>query len=164
METLEGEWINYEHSDNDEENKVISKKVAQSVKGKGSGWCIAGENLAYDTYLNKNADFHIYYTRNKEGNNTIHRVAIVQEKNRVKKVRGIEWEENVDDYIKGTNIISDKLKELPGGEEFFEIDADTKYLTAIDQKVSAFKTETDTPLKKYTAKTKSLIWNFARPK
>lgn len=37
-------------------------------------------------------------------------------------------------YIKETNIIGNKLKELPGGEQFFETDADTKQLTVIDRK------------------------------
>ena len=125
MHTTEGRWITYAQGSE-------ATALTKTLQGKGSGWCIVGENVAKD-YL-RNGDLSIYYTRDMQGNSTIPRVVVVSQGSRVTEVRGIEWEENVDGYIKETNIIGDKLKELPGGEQFFETDADTKRLTAIDCK------------------------------
>lgn len=128
MKTTEGQWITYAQGSE-------AKTLSRTLQGKGSGWCIAGENVARDYLLNRS--LFIYYTRDREDNFTIPRVVIVSQANRVTEIRGIEWEENVDRHIKETNIISDKLKELPGGEQFFETDADTKRLTAIDRKITS---------------------------
>lgn len=128
MQTTEGKWVLFNQNSN-------SKILAGSLQGKGSGWCIAGENMA-GTYLST-GNLHIYYSRDREGKFTIPRVVIVQKGNRVTEVRGIEWEENADRYIKGTAIIADKLKQIPGGEAFVEIDKDIEFLTAIDRKMSS---------------------------
>jgi hypothetical protein len=113
-----------------------AQAVIDSLQGKGSGWCIAGLQTAAD-YLSR-GNLYIYYTY---GNNdqpdhpTVPRVVIVQKGSRVTEVRGIEWEENIDDCIKSTDIISNKLSE-PGmnGQDFYATDHDTKKLTDIDQK------------------------------
>lgn len=150
MRTTEGEWLTYSQGSD-------PKVLAKSLQGKGSGWCIAGENLAKQ-YLS-HGNLHVYYTHDKEGKPTIPRVVIVQKGNQVSEVRGIEWEENVDSYIQEANIIGNKLKEIPGGEAFFETDEDTKRLTAIDKKIAtgglltreelAFLYEVDRPIKHF---------------
>lgn len=127
MKTTEGEWITYKQGSEPE-------ALTRSLQGKGSGWCIAGEQLA-QTYLSQ-GNLRVYYSKDGEGNSIIPRVVIVQKGTRVTEVRGIEWEENVDKYIKESSIIGDKLKEIPGGEDFFETDRDTKFLTQIDRKMS----------------------------
>lgn len=135
MKNTEGEWRTYECSD---DPNVLSEQIDQlteSLRGKGSGWCIAGKELARQ-YLEQ-GNLYIYYTKDRDVAFTVPRVVIVEQNNRVTEVRGIEWEENVDEYIKSTNVIDDKLKELPNGKAFFEIDQDTKLLTAIDKKISA---------------------------
>ncbi len=111
------------------------RDVAVTLAGKGTGWCIAGRETAQGNYLDQGAKLHIYYTRDKDDKQANPRVGIVEMGGKVTEVRGIEWEENIDDYIKPTDVIEKKLKELPGGEGFFETDVDTKYLTAIDQKM-----------------------------
>lgn len=131
--------------------------VANTLSGKGTGWCIAGAETAQGNYLNKGAELHIYYTRDKNGAQTNPRVVIVSGGNRVLEVRGIEWEENIDDYMKESDVIGRKLKEIPGGEEFVPTDKDTKRLTVIDRKMSkgetltgeelAFLYELDRPIK-----------------
>lgn len=128
MQATDGEWVAYEENSD-------SKILTESLRGKGSGWCIAGEQLARQ-YLDQ-GKLNIYYTPDKDGNLTIPRVVIVERDNLVTEVRGIEWEENIDAYIKKTDIIGDKLKEIPGGELFCETDQDTKQLTAIDKKIFA---------------------------
>lgn len=126
IQTTEGEWVIYNQNSD-------PKTLAKSLQGKGSGWCIAGENMA-GKYLNE-GDLYVYYTHDREGKPAIPRAVIVQKGNQVTEVRGIEWEENIDNYIKDTDIIGDKLKEIPGGERFSETNADTKRLTAIDKKM-----------------------------
>lgn len=131
--------------------------VADTLSGKGTGWCIAGRETAQGNYLDQGAKLHICYTRDKNGNQTNPRVVIVEMGGKVTEVRGIEWEENVDIYMKAADVIGIKLKELPGGEAFFTIDADTKYLTTIDRKIGkgetltgeelAFLYEVDRPIK-----------------
>lgn len=127
MQNTQGEWIVYKQ---DSDARVLSK----SLQGKGSGWCIAGEGVT-SQYLKKGS-LHIYYTRDREKKLTIPRVAIDEQGNRVTEVRGIEWEENIDNYIAATNIIGDKLKKLPGGGAFEQTEKDTKLLTFIDKKMS----------------------------
>src|SRR5690606_31733803 len=114
--------------------------VANTLAGKGTGWCIAGREIAQGNYLDKGATLHIYYTRDRNGKQTNPRVVIVEMRGKVTEVRGIEWEENIDDYMKAADVIGNKLKELPGGGEFFATDADTKRLTAIDKKVRSGET------------------------
>ncbi|NTU74017.1 hypothetical protein HGB07_07730, partial [Candidatus Roizmanbacteria bacterium] len=110
--------------------------VAETLTGKGTGWCIAGSDTAQGNYLDEGAELHIYYTRDLGGNQANPRVVIVSRGNQVYEVRGIEWEENIDEYMKASDITGKKLQELPGGEEFFETDADTKQLSTIDRKMS----------------------------
>jgi len=123
------------------------KGVADTLVGKGTGWCIAGSETAQGNYLDNGAELHIYYTRDKDGNQANPRVVIVSEEDRVTEVRGMEWEENLDDYIKASPVIGDKLKYLPGGEAFFATDADTKLLTVIDRKMGENKPLTSDDLK-----------------
>lgn len=125
MKTTNGRWAEYKQGSSPE-------LLAKSLQGKGSGWCIAGKNIA-GNYLSHH-NLYVYYTRDENNHFIIPRVVIVKRENLVTEVRGIEWEENVDKYIKETNVISDKLKEISGGEAFFETDQDTKKLTAIEKK------------------------------
>ena len=154
MQITNGEWVTYPQGSD-------PKKLTATLQGKGSGWCIAGENIARTSYLGV-GNLFVYYTRDRDGNNTIPRVVIVEKGNRVTEVRGIEWEENIDRYIKETNIVADKLKALPGGKAFESTDKDTKQLTAIDRKITAnqqlngnelaFLYELDRPIKYFGIK------------
>lgn len=132
MQITEGEncgWVTFS-----KELGNTGQNVADTLSGKGTGWCIAGKETAQGNYLDQGAKLHIYYTRNKDGKQGNPRIVIVEQGGKVTEVRGIGWEENVDNYMKAANVIGSKLEDLPGGEAFFEIDADTKYLTAIDKK------------------------------
>lgn len=128
MHITTGRWVVYKK---DSEPEILNT----SLIGKGSGWCIAGEQMAQH-YLSS-GDLHVYYTFDADGKPTVPRVVIVVRDDRVTEVRGIEWEENVDEYIQQTDIITGKLRELPGGNQFTQTDHDMKQLTAIDKKISA---------------------------
>jgi len=145
MQITEGEdcgWVTFSKQQGD-----TGKEVADTLVGKGTGWCIAGSETAQGNYLDNGAELHIYYTRDKDGNQAIPRVVIVSEGVRVTEVRGIEWEENLDDYIKASPVIGDKLKNLPGGQAFFATETDTKLLTVIDRNIREDEVVTSEELK-----------------
>jgi len=123
-------WVTFSKQQGD-----TGKDVADTLVGKGTGWCIAGSETAQNNYLDNGAKLHIYYTRDKHGKQTNPRVVIVSEGDRVTEVRGIEWEENLDGDIKASPVIGEKLKQLPGGQAFFATETDTKLLTVIDRKI-----------------------------
>lgn len=153
MQIIEGNncgWVTFS-----KENGHTGQDVAVTLAGKGTGWCIAGKETAQGNYLDQGATLNIYYTRDRNGNQTNPRVVIVEMGGKVTEVRGIEWEENVDDYMKAADVIENKLKELPGGQEFFATDADTKHLAAIDRKVRSGDKLTDAEL--------AFLYEFDRP-
>jgi len=135
-------WVTFSKQQGD-----TGKDVADTLVGKGTGWCIAGSETAQNNYLDNGAKLHIYYTRDKHGKQTNPRVVIVSEGDRVTEVRGIEWEENLDDYIKASPVIGEKLKQLPGGQAFFATETDTKLLTVIDRKIGKDEVLTSEELK-----------------
>jgi len=53
----DGNWIKYDQGNNYQD-------LHQSLQGKATGWCMAGESTA-QTQL-KNGDFYVYYTKNKD--------------------------------------------------------------------------------------------------
>lgn len=126
LKTVEGVWVQYVAGE--------EKKLTEALRGKGSGWCIAGAGLA-TKYLLKGV-VHIYFTKDLMGEMTNPRVVITEDEKRVSQVRGIEWEENIDPYISQTSIISEKLAQLPGGDKFESTDRDVKLLTLIDLKMA----------------------------
>ena len=52
-----GEWIKYEQ-DNEEGKTENYKKLNQSIRGRGTGWCTAGENTAKSQL--QSGDFYCY--------------------------------------------------------------------------------------------------------
>ncbi len=92
-------------------------------------WCIAGEGHAED-YL-KTSDVWVYFSKDVDGQNTIPRACIVDNKERgITEVRGIIFNEEVkqhlDDYI--TPVVDEKLKNIAGGELWSDKMEDMKKL------------------------------------
>ena len=124
----DGEWIKYEQDNDETENY---KLLNQSIRGRGTGWCTAGENTA-KTQL-KGGDFYCYYTKDDEGEASIPRIAIRMENNKIAEVRGIAYKQNLDEYM--SNVLAEKLDEFPDKAEYLKKDQDMKKLTEIDNKV-----------------------------
>ncbi|MSU54691.1 MAG: hypothetical protein EXS48_02585 [Candidatus Staskawiczbacteria bacterium] len=126
-ENISGEWVKYEKSDDPE----AAKPLYESLQGRGTGWCIAGQSVAED-YL-KQGDHYIYYTKDKQGLNKIPRVAIRMANDEISEVRGIvDTAQNLEPIM--ADIAKEKMSTLRGGEKYEKKVSDMKRLTEIEKK------------------------------
>lgn len=124
LPVTEGKWMKYEQ-DSD------SHEIVKTIRGKGTGWCTAGENTA-KTQL-QGGDFYIYYSLDDNGEPTLPRLAIRMEENKVAEVRGVAYKQNIDPYI--VPVLETKLKNFgQEGEAYKKKSADMKILTQIEKK------------------------------
>ena len=148
-EITEGRWVKYDqtqssdYSDSYEEDgeytddafvdadNDTAMSLSQSLYGKRTGWCTAHGGTAADQL--RKGDFYVYYTLDDQGNYTIPRIAIRMEWGVVAEVRGIESGQNLESNM--IDIVVEKLKTLPGGDEYFEKVENMKRLTEIDERV-----------------------------
>jgi len=127
LSITEGEWIRYEKGSE-------PKEVTKTLEGRNTGWCIASESTA-ESYLEM-GDFYIYYSKNKNGQIENPRITIRMEGEEIVEIRGIAEEQNMDEYIAGTNILSEKLEEFGDkAEEYKKKDENAKRLTEILDKI-----------------------------
>ena len=132
-EETKGEWIKYEQGDN-------YQKLHQSLQGKNTGWCTAGEETCRKQV--KNGDFYVYYTYDKEGKATNPRLAIRMDgKNRIGEIRGVAKDQNIEPHFE--DILSKKLKGFPDAESYQKRVKDIQMLTYVYTKY-----ENDKPLTK----------------
>jgi len=123
-EETKGKWVKY---DQGSDHKILY----QSLQGHGTGWCTAGEGIA-ETQL-KAGDFHVYYTQDRSGNSTIPRIAIRMQEGQIAEIRGINPEQNLEPNM--TDITQEKMKTLPGAEQYEKKTSDMKRLTGLEQKM-----------------------------
>ncbi len=122
----EGRWVVYPQGSD-------ATPLVKSLKGRNTGWCTAGEATAKSQL--KSGAFHIYYSRDAQGEATIPRVAIRLEGESVAEVRGVAHEQNLDPQIIQTSIVSNKLKDFgDGGKSFEKKDYNMKLITNADRK------------------------------
>ena len=119
-----GEWVKYEQGED-------PKKLWASLQNKGTAWCTRGYPTA-KTQLD-GGDFYVYYTLDKQGNNSIPRLAIRMEgHNKISNdVRGVlDSQQNVEGNM--TEILEVKLQEFGSeADRFKKKSSDMKHLTAI---------------------------------
>lgn len=125
LANLQGKWIRYQQGS----NPIL---LARSLEGHGTGWCTAAESTA-DVQL-KNGDFHVFYSLDQNGKPTIPRVAIRMERDKIAEVRGVAYEQNLDQYI--SPVVEEKLKEFPDGALYEKKSHDMRLLTEIANKIS----------------------------
>ncbi len=118
----EGEWRTFPQGSSSED-------LIAPLQGFQTKWCIAGEGFA-GSYL-KTSDVLIYFSKDVDGQNTIPRACIIDNKEQgITEVRGIIFNEEVkqhlDDYI--TPVVDEKLKDMEGGEKWADKMADMKML------------------------------------
>jgi hypothetical protein len=124
--TNEGHWVLYPRNSD-------PLPMVKSLEGRNTGWCISGESTAR-TYI-RDGDFYVYYSRDKNGQNQVPRVAIRMQGEDIAEVRGVAKDQNLDAQIQSGSIVADKIKSFGvRGEKFTRKDADMKMLTAIDKK------------------------------
>ena len=126
LPVIEGEWTTYRQG-------TDPKELTVAIRGKGTGWCTAGENTAR-TQL-QGGDFHLYRTLDDEGQPTIPRIAIRMEGQKIGEVRGIAKQQNLDPYM--PDVLGEKLEEFPDKEAYLKKDRDMRVLTKIERKMSA---------------------------
>ena len=72
-------------------------ELVNDIKWKNTWWCTVWESTA-KSQLEK-WDFHIYFSEDKNGDNTIPRIAIRMEWNNISEIRGIDDNQNFDPNI-----------------------------------------------------------------
>lgn len=122
---IEGEWRKFSKGTN-------PKELVDSILEFNTGWCIDGEGTA-ESYLS-HSDVWVYFSQDADGENSIPRAAIIhKDNNSVTEVRGIiqkgDLRQHLDDYI--TPVVDEKLKTLPGGENWQGQMEDMKKLAEI---------------------------------
>lgn len=124
-EETKGAWIKYEQGEN-------YKVLWESLQGKNTGWCTAGEETC-KTQI-QNGDFYVYYTYDKEEKPTNPRIAIRMEgKNKIAEIRGVEKRQNLEAEM--LPILNKKLNEFPDKDKYLKKEHDMSLLTKIDNKV-----------------------------
>ncbi len=122
-ENIKGEWVKYEQGSD-------AKPLYESLQGKGTGWCTAGESMA-KTQLEA-GDFYVFYSNDAQGLPKTPRVAIRMENGEIAEVRGVEAEQNLEGVM--VDIAKEKYSTLPGGEKYEKRASDMKRLTEIGKK------------------------------
>lgn len=120
LDNNDGIWVKYNRGSKADE-------LVNSLQGKGTGWCTAGYETAKMQL--ECGDFHVYYTKDREGNYTQPRIAIRMEGNRIGEIRGIAEHQNMESEMEG--ILSEKLEEFPDKGEYLKKVHDMEVLTKI---------------------------------
>ena len=123
-----GTWVKYDQDSDGTENY---KQLNSQIRGRGTGWCTAGENTA-KTQLEA-GDFYVYYTEDDEQDPLIPRIAIRMADGKIAEVRGIAYKQNLDPYM--GDVLAEKLNEFPDKEQYLKKDADMKMLTTVERKI-----------------------------
>lgn len=124
LPVTDGKWRKYgQNSD--------SFLLVQTIRGKGTGWCTAGENTAR-TQLGS-GDFYVFYSLDDDKKPTIPRIAIRMQGDKIAEVRGVAYKQNLDPYM--SNVLAKKLEEFPDKKEYIKKDTDMKMLTSIENKI-----------------------------
>ena len=108
--TTKGEWVTFKHGSDPEE-------LANVLRGKGTGWCIAGSVVARN-YLNEGS-MYVYFTRDMEDYFSIPRILIRTGNNSVIEVCGIRKGQKLEPDLVG--IARKKYMELPGGDKYDKV-------------------------------------------
>lgn len=130
IKITDGQWVKYAQDAGKTENY---KQLSQFLRGRGTGWCTAGEFTAR-TQL-KGGDFYVYYSNDTSGNPVNPRIAIRMEQEKIAEIRGIAAKQNLDPYM--NDVLATKLKDFPDKDQYLKKEADMKCLTEIDNKTRA---------------------------
>lgn len=118
-----GIWVRYKKGSD-------YHKLEDDLQGTNTGWCTADEISAREQLLA--GDFHVYYTKNKNGEYKVPRIAISMEDHIIVEVRGIKSDQGLEDEM--IPIVSNKLSEFPDKNRYLKRAFDMKKMTLIDKK------------------------------
>ena len=137
----EGIWIEYNYETEEEVSKKIENgkepeylKLYNSLQGYNTGWCTAGsKETAKDQICGGGSypggDFYVFYTKDKNNNYKIPRIAIRMDQNSIGEIRGVANSQNIETNME--SILEEKLKEFPDGKSYHKKVNDMKKLTEI---------------------------------
>ena len=117
----DGIWKKYNKGSNPE-------ILFNDINGKGTGWCTAGGIETARAHIN-GGDFHVYYTKDREGNYTKPRIAIRMEDDQIAEIRGISKDQNIEANME--KVVDKKLEEFPDRDEYKKKVKDMEMLTYI---------------------------------
>ncbi len=126
LKVTDGKWIKYERGSD-------HSSLVESIRGKGTGWCTAGEMTAARQL--ESGDFHVFYSNDSKNNPTIPRIAIRMENENIAEVRGIAEKQNLDPYV--NEALAKKLQEFPDKDVYLKKEHDMAHLTEIKNKARA---------------------------
>ncbi len=109
LDVTDGVWIKFDQTADPE----LGKKLANSLHGHSTGWCVAGEGTA-SSYLKK-GDFYVYYTASEDGQYSVPRLAIAMNGSGstatfTDEIRGIENDQNIEGDL--VPIARSKMEEI----------------------------------------------------
>ena len=117
----DGIWKKYNQGSNPE-------ILFNDINGKGTGWCTAGGIDTARAHIN-GGDFHVYYTKDREGNYTKPRIAIRMNGNQIAEIRGISENQNIESNME--KVVDKKLEEFPDRDKYKKKVKDMEMLTYI---------------------------------
>ena len=125
----DGIWVKYDQGSD-------YKPLWESLQGKNTGWCTAGEETAKNQL--SNGDFYVYYTKDNGGEYKEPRIAIRMDgKYNIGEVRGVGEHQNLEGCM--TPIAEKKLNEFPNKDKYLKKVNNMKLLTEIEKKVNEAK-------------------------
>ena len=103
VKSNDGIWKKYEQGSD-------SSELVSMLSGNGTGWCISYDSVFIKDYI-KMGDFYIYFTKDKNGNYTVPRIAIrTIGQETLKEIRGIASGEHMEQDLE--EVVSEKLEEF----------------------------------------------------
>lgn len=125
LENINGEWKTYEKDSDPQE-------LYDSLQGFPLEWCTA-TNIETAREQLQGGDFHVYYSQDEKGVSVVPRLAIRMQGNSIAEVRGIEKDQNIDQFIQP--VIDEKLKGFGSeGDRYLKKSSDMKHMTEITAK------------------------------
>ncbi len=169
-EQIEGQWVKYEKGDMEG-----AQKLYDSLQGKGTGWCTAGESTA--RHQIESGDFYVYYTNDKSGNPIHPRLAVRMDGKKIGEVRGILPHQEVEPLLQ--DVLDEKLatfgseadtyrkkswhmKRLTNLDESMRVngaisDADAGFLYEIHEPIEGFGYEKDPRIHELQSQAKNMV-------
>jgi hypothetical protein len=124
---IDGSWKTFPRSSID----GIARLLSNSMQGYGTGWCVVGGSVARERL--EDGAIYVYRTKDREGKDTIPRVAVRMEGARIAEVRGVNGDQDVEAAM--ADIAIERIRGLPGWEIYADKAEDVKQLAAIEQRV-----------------------------
>ena len=141
IDSSEGIWIKYNYETSEEAKQKLEKgiepeylKLYNSLQGYNTGWCTAGSKETAMSQVcggssYQGGDFYVYYTKDKNNEYKIPRIAIRMDQESIGEIRGVAANQNIESNM--DSVLEEKLKEFPDGKSYQKKVQDMKRLTEI---------------------------------